>query len=310
MRVMTRAGRCALLAVGIVLVVGGCSSGTSDAAGDGGSAGARGSASKSSPSKSTSSKSNVPSRALTQWAGQMCEATELFETAKTNSAIAVKDITDPPDDALIGAEFIAMSYLSETSSSLDEIAGALNDVRQSGIAAADRLHAGLTKEVARVRPKVDELSEAGGYTSPAEDSVDRAGRVGDLVASLKTPEPGLSAVAAEEPKLSAAYRAAPECAPPAPLPEAADATDVAACADGACEILVTKQIHLTVGAWRLRVSLTETKATVRNNDPDGAVGETSLAAGGSGTFGDKNGEVTVKAVAVNKDGAVLSFRTK
>ncbi|MFG2550159.1 hypothetical protein [Streptomyces sp. NPDC048581] len=313
MRVSTRAGRCALLVAGIVLTVGGCSSeasDTSDGAGGDGSAGDRGSASKPTASKSAPAKSTAASRALTKWAGQMCEATELFETAKTNSAIAVKDITDPPEDALIGAEFTAMSYLWETSSSLDEVAGALNDVRPSGIAAADRLYDGLTEEVARVRPKVAGLSESGGYTSPAEDSVDRAGRVGDLVASLKTPRPDLPAVAAKEPELSAAYRAAPECAPPGPLPKAADGTDVAACADGDCEILVTKQVHLTVGAWKLRVSLTETKATVRNNDPGGAVGETSLASGGSGTFGDKNGELTVKAVAVNKDGAVLSFRTK
>lgn len=302
MRVTTRAGRFALLVAGGVLATGGCSS---DAAGGDGSKGAQGSASRPTPSKST-----APSRALTEWAGQMCEATGLFETAKTDSAIAVKDIIDPPEDALIGAEFTAMGYLGETSSSLDGIAEALNDVRPSGIAAADRLHAGLTREVARVRPKVAELSESSGYTSLAEDSVDRAGRVGDLVASLKTPEPGLSAVADEEPKLSAAYRAAPECAPPGPLPEAADGTDVASCADGACEILVTKRVHLTVGAWRLRVSLTETEATVRNNDPDGAVGETSLSSGGSGTFGDANGELTVKAVAVNKDGAVLNFRTK
>lgn len=313
MRVTTRAGRFALLTAGVVLAAGGCSSDGSDrsdrsdrpdAADGDGSAGARASASRPTPSTST-----VPSRALIKWAGQMCEATELFETTKTNSATAVKDITAPLEDALIGAEFTAISYLWETSSSLDEVAEGLSDVRPSGIAAADRLHAGLTKEVARVRPKVADLSEAGGYTSPAEDSVDRAGRVGELVASLKMPKPGLPAVADEEPKLSAAYRAAPDCAPPAPLPEAADGTDVAACEDGACEILVTEQAHLTVGAWKLRVSLTETKATVRNNDPDGAVGETSLATGGSGTFGDGKGELTVTAVAVHKDGAVLRFRT-
>lgn len=303
MPVKTGAGRVALLAAGVALAVGGCSPDTADRDGPSGTA--------ASTSRSTASKSVEPSRALVRWTGRMCKVTDLFQTVKTNGAKGIEEITDPPEDALIGIEFTAMGYLWDTSSSLDEIAKGLDDVRPSGITAADRLHDSLVKEVERVRPKVAELTDSSAHTSPAEDSVDRAERVGALIASLKMPEPDLPAVVAEEPELSAAYRIAPECAPPKPLPAAADGTDAGACKDGTCEILVTKRAHLVVGGWKLRVSLTETKVTVRNNDPGGAVGEITLATGGSGTFGEGDGdELTVRAIAVDKDGAVLKFRLR
>lgn len=57
--------------------------------------------------------------------------------------------------------------------------------------------------------------------------------------------------------------------------------------------------------------LSKTRATVRNNDPAGVVGEVWLTAGGIGSFGEADGgELAIKAVAVDKDGAVLKFRTK
>lgn len=297
-----RMGRvAALLTVGVALTVGGCSSDTAEEG--------KGSAGRA--SEPAASKSAGPSGALVKWAGHMCEATERFRTLKADSAIGIKGIADPLNDTPVGAELIAIGYLQDTSSSLDEVAKGLHRVRPSGIAAADRLHDGLTEEVARVQPMVTGLTGSGAHTGLSEDSVDRAERVGKLIASLRMPKPDLTAVAAEEPKLSTAYRTAPRCAPPEPLPEAADGTNIGACKDGTCEILVTKQVHLTVGGWKVRVSLSETKATVRNNDPDGAVGEVSLASGGTGAFGEADGkELTIKALAVDKDGAVLKFRAK
>ncbi|QKW53640.1 hypothetical protein [Streptomyces buecherae] len=298
MLVKARMGRVGLLTLGIALAVGGCSSkkeGEGDAA----------------ASAASASKSAAQQRALVRWAGQMCEATKLFETMRKDSADKIKEITDPPADALIAPDFIAMGYLSRTSSSLDEVAQKLDAVGSSGIAAADLLHDALVKEVHRVQPKVTGLTDSHEFTSPAEDASTRAERVGKLIDSLTMPEqPDLPAVVAREPKLSAAYRTAPSCALPRPLPKAADGTDVDACADGGCEVLVTQQTHVTVGVWKVRVSLTETKATVRNLGAVGGVGETTLGAGGAGSFGDNGAELTIKAVAVSHKGAVLKFSTK
>ncbi|WP_030573472.1 hypothetical protein [Streptomyces aureocirculatus] len=290
----TGMGRVALLTTGVALAIGGCSQDTADGDGSAGAA-------------ASTSKSAEPSRTLVKWAGQMCKATKLLQTMKTDSALMVKDITDPPPgDALTESELTAIGYLQDTSSSLDEAAGRFNSIRSSGIAAADRLQGSMAKEVTRVQPKVTSLTDP----SLAEDSIDRAERVGKLIASLKMPKHDLPAVAADEPNLSAAHRAAPECAPPKPLPKAADGTDVGACKDGACEILVTKQVHLVVDGWDLRVSRTQTKATVHNSGSKGGVGQIWLSAGGNGTFSEKGGdELTFKAVVVNKDGAVLKFRS-
>ncbi|RBQ19408.1 hypothetical protein DP939_15945 [Spongiactinospora rosea] len=296
-------GRVVVLAAGFALVAGGCSSG---AAGGGGSA-------RATPGTSTSAapKPAVPRQASVKWADRMCQVTKLLATMKKNSAHEVADIADPPEDALIGPDFTAMGYLSEMSSSLDEVAKKVGEVRPLGIAPADRLHDDLAKEIERVHLGVTGLNDPGELADPMDGSADRAERVGRLIASLETPRPGLAAVTAAEPELSAAYRLAPGCAPPKPLPRAADGTNVGACKDGTCEILVKKQTRLVVRGWTLRVSLTEDKATVRNHDADGAVGEISMAAGGRGTFADGNGaEVTIRAVAVNKDGAVLKIRAK
>jgi hypothetical protein len=302
MPVKTGVGHVVIWTVGVALAIGGCASDREDVG--------RSAERAAGASKSDGARSAAANQALVKWADHMCEATELFETMKKESAGAVEEITDPPEDALIAPEFTAMSYLPSTSSSLNEVAQRLADVQPSGITAADRLHDSLAKEVQRVQPKVTGLTDSSEFTSPAEDSVDRAEHVGKLIESLKTPMPDLAAVVAEEPKLSAAYRRAPKCAPPEPLPKAADGTDIGACKDGSCEVLVTEQVDVVVGAWKLRVSPMETKVMVRNGGPKGGVGETGLGAGGTGSFGEANGDkVTVRAVAVDGDGAVLKFST-
>ncbi len=302
MSVKSGMGRVAVLTVGVALAIGGCSADTDDG---GDSAGSTANASKS------ASKSAGPDRALVKWADRMCKATELFETMKTDSADEIKEITDPPGDALLSPEVTADVYLSGTSLSFDEVMQELGRVRPSGITTADRLHDTLAKEAERIQPEVTGLADPPRLEDPgSEDSVDRAERLGKLIQSLKMPEPDLSAVVAKEPNLQAAYRTAPNCAPPEPLPKAADGTDTSACKDGTCEILVTKQTNVVVDAWNLRVSLTETKATVRTNHPEGASGEFTLGAGGTGTSVSGGDLLTIHAVAVNEGGAVLKFSLK
>ncbi|WP_033328916.1 hypothetical protein [Streptomyces yerevanensis] len=298
MPVKTGMRRVAVLTTGVALAVGGCSAGTDDG-GDSGRPVA--SASKS------ASKSAGPDRALVKWADQMCEATELFETMKTDSAAEVKEITDPSGDAGIASDLAVIGYLMATSSSFDEVAQGLDSVRPSGITTADRLHDTLAKEVERAQPKVTELTDRHTFLTTERGSVNRVERLGKLIQSLKMPEPDLPAVVAKEPNLQAAYRTAPNCAPPEPLPKAADGTNASACKDGTCEILVTKRTDVVVGGWNLRVSLTETKATVLNNGPRGGVGQFTLGADGTGTFGSRGDRLTIHAVAVNEDGAVLKF---
>ncbi|WP_155057862.1 hypothetical protein [Streptomyces blattellae] len=309
--------RVAVVVVGAVLAVGGCSSeeGTD-------SSGAEPSASP------------VSSRALVVWADGMCESTDGFEALKKESAEGIGDVTDPPEDAIWPVDMAADSYLSDTSSSLDTLVEELDSVRKTGIAAADRLHDRLAEDVGKAAAEVTELSDFMTlYDLSEKEKVDRAERVAGLVEALEMPKPGLSAVVAGESRLQTAHRLAPRCVPPAepspsasestssspspspattgPLPEAEDGKNTAACEDGTCEILVTEPVDFVVGDWNLHVTVEDATVTLTNTNASGFVGMMSFGAGGGGGFSTAGGKTTdVNATAVNKDGAVLNFSTK
>ncbi|MEV1079017.1 hypothetical protein AB0I98_12300 [Streptomyces sp. NPDC050211] len=305
--------RVAVVVVGAVLAVGGCSSqeGTD-------SSGAKESASP------------VPSRALVVWADGMCESVDGFETLKKDSAEDIKDVTDPAEDAMLPVDFEAERYLSGTATDLDTFAEELDSVRKTGIAAADRLHDRLAEDVGKAAKEAEKLSDVMAVFNLSEkEKVGRAKRMAGLVEALKMPEPGLPAVVAGEPRLKAAHGLAPRCVPPAkpspsaskspspspastgPLPKAENGRDTGACKDGNCEILVTKPVDFVVGDWNLHVSVEDSTVTVTNSDPSGYVGKMSFGGGGGGAFSTAGGKKThVDATAVNKDGAVLKFSTK
>ncbi|MFJ9885404.1 hypothetical protein ACIQRW_06050 [Streptomyces sp. NPDC091287] len=74
---------------------------------------------------------------------------------------------------------------------------------------------------------------------------------------------------------------------------------------------MTEQVDVVVGPWKLRVSLMGTKVVVRNGGPKVVGGEVGLGVGGTGSFGEASGDkVTVRAVVVDGDSAVLEFGTE
>ncbi|MER5218823.1 hypothetical protein [Streptomyces flaveus] len=308
-----RVKRVAAMVVVGVLAVGGCSS---DKDTD--------------TSEVKQSASPVPSRALVVWADGMCESTDGFETLKKESAEGIKDVTDPPEDAIMPIDMETQSYLSSTSSSLDTVAQGLDSVRKTGITAADRLHDQLAKDVAKAAAEADELSDTMTlYSLSEKEQIDRAEHLARLVEALKMPKPALPAVVAKEPRLKAAHGLAPRCAPPAkpspsapepaspspasagPLPKAKDGRDTGACKDGDCEILVTKPVDFVVGDWNPHVTVKDSTVTITHSGSSGFVSTMSFGDGGGGAFSTAGGkETTVDAIAVNKDGAVLKFSTK
>ncbi|MGW0821511.1 hypothetical protein [Streptomyces sp. NPDC002845] len=306
----------AVVVVGGVLAVAGCSPDT-----DTDTTGAK-------PSSSP-----VPSRALVMWADGMCQTTDGFEALKKRSAAEIKDITDPPEEAILPVGMEAQTYLSSTSSSLDSVVQALDGLGESGITAADRLHDRFAEDVGKAATEATELADYSVLHSLSEkEKIKRAERVAGLVKSLKMPKPDLRTVADDEPKLAAAYRLAPRCVPPAepspstperaepttpspastgPLPKAEDGKDTGACKDGDCEILVTEPVDFLVGDWDLHVTVKGSTVTVTHSDSSGFVSNLAFGDGGGGAFATAGGtETAVDATAVNKDGAVLKFSTK
>lgn len=298
-----------LLAVGLVLVVSGC--GTDDEPASG------------------KSSSTAPTRALVVWADQMCETTALLKKTKANSASQLERIENPPDDDFFDLDSDAENYLNDTSTSVDGLATSLNKVRPAGIAAADRFRKDLADNLAKISPQVVKLSDFMTIVDlSAKAKKANARRVGLLVESLKAPQPDLPTLVKKDPKLALAYHLAPRCAPPpkpapprppaspkpspkAPpkvLPKAKDGTNLSACTDGTCEVLISKPVDVLANGMKLHISVKDLRVTVSTDYPSGGSGESSFSAGGGTGFGTPDGrEVNIKGVAVNKDGAVLKF---
>jgi hypothetical protein len=294
------------------------------------------------PAAPTDGKPESPSRALVLWADTMCATTASLEGTRQDSAEKIEKLlrpdrptTDPAYRQEPG--FAAQSYLNWASSSLDSVARGYAGLRPSGIPAADRLRTALAASVNGIRPEVTKLSDFFALTRlDAGDKVERARRVGVLVASLKRPRPDLPAVADKNPDLAAAYHLAPHCVPAKPptrpvlpsgspkpsdeaattaplakLPPAADGTDFAACKDGKCQVRLTpKPADIEVGDLKLTASVRNATVRLYTAYPSGGSGSMTLGEGGKGSYGRAGGNmVTVTVKALRADEANVDIAT-
>lgn len=312
-RVRSAARLTALLAAGLMLTVSGCTSDTDSAA------------DKTDGKHQRPAPAAAPTRALVVWADTMCGTTSSLEALKKESAQAAEAIGKS------GAE----SYLSTTSAALDRVARGYAALTPSGVAAADRLSASLARAVNAVKPEVEALADSKTLSGlAAAEKADRATRAAKLIASIEQPVPGLPAVAAADPGLAASYNLAPRCTPltptaeapanEAPAPEspaapkpsgptAADGTDVSACADGACQILVGPEpVDFVVGKQKVTVSVKDGRLSLRHTSTSGLGSGTIMMGGQGGTalFGQGDGPmIRVKVTSMSETGAVLDIST-
>jgi hypothetical protein len=252
-----------------------------------------------------------PSGELVKWAGGVCEATVALRNLRAESAEDVKEIRGANERDLV-ARADAIGYLSTTPSAVDSVQSGLEGLGSSGVPAADRMLDALRKKVTGVATELEGVSPvmaADGAAASAED-------VDKLVQSLTPPEPDLPALAEKDPRLAAAYERAEQCArgwkpagqeasspgadPTGPLPKAADGTNYRACADGACEVLVTSTADITANGTRVHVSVADDHVTFQSGGSLMQLG----GAGGEAGFGDA---LKATVVAHDKNGAVLRF---
>ncbi|WP_086563860.1 hypothetical protein [Streptomyces africanus] len=289
-----------VVVAGMVLAVGGCGGPADEAHRADGSAG-----------KGTVSPTPVrsPSGELVTWVGGLCESTVALKNLRAQSAADVKEIRGADEGDLI-ARAGAIGYLSSTPSAVDDVRSGLDELGSSGVPAADRLLGALRKKVTGVATELEGMSPA----MAVDDAAGSAEDVDELVQSLTPPKPDLPALAAKDPRLGAAYERAEQCAPgwkpagrdtssPAPagpLPKAADGKNYRACADGACEVLVTSTADITADGTRVHVSVADDYVTFQSGGTLMQLG----GAGGEAGFGDA---LKATVVAHDKDGAVLKF---
>lgn len=293
-----------VVAVALVLAVGGCGGGADREAADA-SGGKRAEAASARP----------PSDELVRWVGKMCESTDALKDVRTDSAAQLKKIQDPDGSGPSG-EHLASGYLFDTTRAVEDVQRDLEYLDPAGVPAGDRLLAAWQKKLKAVKPKLRELS----WDADFEDYEKNAPSMDKLVQALGSPQPGLTAATEKDPRLAAAFERAKPCAPdwkpplervtpvpdPSdPLPKAADGDNTGACSDGECEVLVTSSVDVTAQGLKVRVTVDEDDITFRTASSSTQLG--GQGGGGKAEFGENGKELTVIVIAHNAEGAVLYF---
>ncbi|OAH15432.1 hypothetical protein [Streptomyces jeddahensis] len=294
---MFKRGSVTVLAAGLVLAVGGCGSGTDEKA-----------AHASGKKSAEPAPARPPSKELVEWVGGMCESTSALKDLRAESAADLKEIRESGQSA----QFLAVSYLSQTPTAVEDVESDLKGLDPSGVPAADRLLDAWLKKLKGVTAELDEVSPG----DALDDAEGITAGVDKLVQSLTPPKPDLPALTKKDSQLAAAYKRAEQCAPgwkpgeeaedtasPAPtgpLPKAADGKNTDACSDGECEVLVTSPGWITANGLDVHVIPGDDSVTFETPSSVMRLG----GAGGVAKWGD---DLKVTVVAQNKDGAVLKF---
>ncbi|MCI2423898.1 hypothetical protein MOQ72_41515 [Saccharopolyspora sp. K220] len=244
-----------------------------------------------------------PTPEQVEWLNEFCDATRVF----TAPPEPLPDLRD---------EFVSMdlsSYLSSVDTALDEVG--YTTLTPEAFPRGAELIDSYSKAAERLGAKVD------GYASQYDASEEALrGFVGETSAALKTLKPeglDLAALIAADGTVAQAHEKAENChlpedqgtpsAAPVALPTAGDGENLAACADGACEVLVSPSAVVAApqqhGFTLMRVrSITGGVMEIGAKFEGGSI--TSPLATGQSTI--MNG-IEVKAVAVGDGRAVLSL---
>lgn len=253
-----------------------------------------------------------PDRERVVWTDRLCSATSRLAGEQGSG----KELTTSPADEFTLLR--ARHYLSFVSSSVSRLADEFGSMPESGIEDADRYVAGMAAELSRVEPEVARLAgdhfTANGLTDAEVRR--RVARVVELLGSVKPEGPDLPALVRESPEFAAAYELAPTCQPltpsstgaPAPLPKAADGTDLAACADGDCEVDLRGKVEVRVGSFLFDVTVSGGTVTVTHDYGGGGGGQATLSGpDGEASFGSGGEEVTIRLSGIEGDRAVVKF---
>ncbi|GAA0522694.1 hypothetical protein GCM10011581_33880 [Saccharopolyspora subtropica] len=261
--------------------------------------------SASSPSPAPSIPAPPPTPDQVEWLNTFCQATEVF-------------IQPPEPPADLHDEFVAMdlsSYLSSVNTALDDVEFQTFSLAPEAFPRGAELIDSYSRAAERVGAKVD------GYASQYDAAEDMLrGWVAETSSALATLRPDgldLPTLMAENRTVAQAHQQAESCHPakdegtpsatPVELPPARDGENLAACADGMCEVLVTPTAVVAAprayGFTLMRVRrITDGVMEIGAKFEGGSI--TSPLPTGRSTI--MNG-IEIKAVAVGDGRAVLSL---
>lgn len=265
-----------------------------------------------------------PTREQVLMADGLCAAVTSLDTEKAEAQAAA----EPSPGGYTGPS--ADFYLTFVDSDVDMLVSALDELPESGVEAADRYVASFRAELQRIAPEITELvGDTWELTRMSEPQrVAIVAQVLELFESVDPEGPDLLTLVRENRDFREFYDLAPRCAPLEPpattsapdesdvpenvLPEdAADGTDLAACADGDCEVAITDRATVAVGDFTIDVTVVGEEVTTTQEFPGGGSGATVLSLGGSSSFGVASGAtVTMTLNGLHDDTAVLEFSTE
>ncbi len=259
----------------------------------------------------------VSAAELVSWVDAACGVRDAFAAFWNSSAADYQRLKASGDQS--GTE--AWTYVSARSRELQTLASRLGDLPPVNAPAPTAWRSALRDTL--IAPKAQLAALDNGATpgvTPVPELIGRADQAATVIAKLALPKPDL---ASADPALTVAYAQAPRCTPPKPAPTtttaappaapppAKDGENVAACADGQCEVKVANQVRIPVFELKLTVKFAGGVVTVSTSFPGGGGGTFTIGEGGAARVGRPDGsEIALTFKGVNADAAVVEVTTK
>jgi hypothetical protein len=92
------------------------------------------------------------------------------------------------------------------------------------------------------------------------------------------------------------------------LPPAADGSNLAACEDGECEVLVTAPVEFTIRDIQTSVTIRNGQVRIRQSDGQGSTSQITVSgSGGTSSIGTADGQLTIRIKGVSGNKVVLDI---
>jgi hypothetical protein len=252
----------------------------------------------------------TPDQRLVTWAGRMCDGISQLDSERSKASQTLQFMKDPRLGSMV-----AQSYPVQQPESLQMVADIFTELKPSGNAAADRLTAqyrtALGKAIAKIEPLAGDPSTALQRDNATAIRVSR--QIATLIKDVKPAGPDLPALAKSDAAVNLAYREAPSCKATAdqqPFPKARDGKNYQACADGTCEVLISKAATFVVKGKRITVTVVDRQVSISNREADGGGFTTSVGVGGNASWGTSGAMTNATAVGIKSTSAVLRLSAK
>ncbi|ANZ41643.1 hypothetical protein BBK82_42545 [Lentzea guizhouensis] len=254
------------------------------------------------PGRAVTQPDPAPTRDLVTWADTMCATVTSIKQLSTDTADIAGD--DPRF-----ASFELESYLSTTGSVVNGGATRLAGLSPTGVTEADSFRDTL---LTTLREQAQTLPEdrSPGYPGPV--SPDQVETAKATTTAVKAKAEGLLAAVGHGPALAASHDLAPSCVPrdatatPKQPLTARNGTDLAACATGACQVLVTGKADITVGQVTVTAAIRGGRMVLTT-----PFSRLSIGPGGTGKIGATGGPTAVFVMSdVDGTTAVLDISTE